>query len=87
MRLKHSLPGWFLVAAIAKANACATCAAGDNPQLVAASNAVLWSLLALVGFIFLATAATAYFLWRKASTPIPPHLQLIESLHPADAED
>jgi hypothetical protein len=87
MTLKRFMPVAMLALAAAKANACATCAGGDNLQLVEASNAVLWSLLGLVGFIFAATGATAYFLWRKATTPTPAHLQLIESLNPADAED
>jgi hypothetical protein len=87
MKLKYSLPVLILAAVTSKATACATCAGGDNLQLANASNSVLWALLSLVGFIFVATAATAYYLWRKASTPIPPHLQLIESLNPADAED
>ena len=87
MNRKYSLPALILVAATAEASACATCGGGDNVQLATAANSVLWALLTLVGFIFIATAATAYYLWRKASTPIPPHLELIESLNPADAED
>ena len=87
MSLKHWLPILFSAAVSVEANACATCAGGDNLQLANASNSVLWALLTLVGFIFVATAATAYFLWRKASAPVPPHLQLIDSLNPADAED
>jgi hypothetical protein len=47
--------------------ACAVCAGGDNVQLIEASNSVLWTLLGLVGFIFTATGATVYYLWRKAS--------------------
>lgn len=87
MTLKQTFPLLLLALASAEANACATCAGGDNQQLVDASNAVLWSLLTLVGFIFAATGATVYFLWRKATTPLPPHLQLIQDLNPADAED
>ena len=87
MTLKQWLPVVFLAVVSAEAKACATCAGGDNLQLANASNSVLWMLLALVGFIFVATAATAYFLWRKASAPTPPHLLLIDSLSPADAED
>jgi hypothetical protein len=64
----------------AQAAACAVCMGSDDAQIIEASNAVLWSLLSLVGFVFAATAATAWFLWRKAHTPIPPHIVLIESL-------
>ena len=69
------------------AQACAVCAGGDNQTLIEASNSVLWVLLGLVGFIFVATAGTVYFLWRKAHTPMPPHLELIENLSPTDAQD
>ena len=69
------------------AEACAVCAGGDNATLVAASNSVLWVLLVLVGFIFLATAGTVYFLWRKAHTPVPPHIEFIENLSSSDDED
>jgi hypothetical protein len=69
------------------ANACAVCAGGDNESLIEASNSVLWVLLGLVGFIFVATAGTVYFLWRKAHTPLPPHVELIENLSPTDDQD
>jgi hypothetical protein len=76
-----------LAALSVRADACAVCGGGDDTQLIEASNSVLWALLGLVGFIFVATGATVFFLWRKAHTPIPPHIELIESLSPADAED
>ena len=69
------------------AEACAVCAGGDNPTLIEAANSVIWVLLALVGFIFLATVGTAYFLWRKAHTPVPPHIEFIENLSSSDDED
>ena len=49
-----------------RATACAVCMGSDDATLRNASNSTLWVLLALVCFIFLATAATAIFLWRKA---------------------
>ncbi len=64
----------------ASAQACAVCMGSDDERIAYASNSVLWTLLSLVGFIFIATAATAFFLWRKANTPFPPHILFIESL-------
>ena len=84
MKTKLIVTNVLLAALAARASACAVCAGGDNVQLAEASNSVLWALLALVGFIFVATGATAYFLWRKATAPNPP--QLIESLNPQNAE-
>jgi len=50
----------------AAAQACATCGGSDDAKLVNASNTVLWALLGLVIFIFVATAGTVYFLWKKS---------------------
>lgn len=75
----------FLASLSANASACAVCGGSTDQRLVDASNTVLWTLLGLVGFIFVASGATIYFLWRKANQPIPQHLELIESLSTADA--
>lgn len=48
------------------ASACAVCMGGDDVVMREASNTTLWVLLGLVGFIFVSTASTAFFLWRKA---------------------
>jgi hypothetical protein len=69
-----------LLALNASAAACAVCMGGDNEQLIDASNTVLWSLLGLVGFIFVATGCTVWYLWRKSQTPVPPDLALIDTL-------
>jgi hypothetical protein len=55
---------------------------GDNEQLRDASNTVLWALLSLVGFIFVATGCTAWYLWKKSQAPVPPDLALIDTLLP-----
>lgn len=52
----------------AKASACAVCMGADDSIIREASNSTLWALLSLVGFIFVATGATAFFLWRKATS-------------------
>jgi|GEM_PF-1756730 len=65
--------GFALAALLAladRAAACAVCMGSDNPQTVEASNTVLWALLGLVGFIFVATGLTVLFLWRKSRHPI-----------------
>jgi len=54
---------------------------GDpNSYIAEASNSVLWMLMGLVGFIFLSTGLTALYLWRRANTPIPAHIQFVENL-------
>jgi hypothetical protein len=53
--------------------ACAVCGGSDDLKIVYAANTVLWALLALVAFIFVATGSTVYYLWKKSqahsSTP------------------
>ncbi len=63
------------------ASACAVCMGDPNSALAVASDATLWMLLSLVGFIFIATAATMFYLWRRANRPIPPDVQLVENLN------
>ena len=84
MKLQRAFPLLLLAAITAEAKACATCAGGDNLQLIEASNTVLWALLGLVGFIFVATGATVLFLWRKANAVPSPAIQ---TLNPAAAAD
>ena len=44
-------------------------------------------LLALVGFIFISTGATAFYLWRRSKAEIPPHIELVEKLNEESDED
>jgi len=61
---------------------------GDpNSNLAIASNSVLWTLMGLVGFIFISTGCTAYYLWRRSKMPIPPHIQFLENLTAEPEED
>jgi hypothetical protein len=64
----------------AKASACAVCMGDPNPNVIAATNGTLWMLLSLVGLMFLGTAFTVFYIWRRATTPLPPHVQLMENL-------
>jgi hypothetical protein len=62
------------------ASACATCGVDPNSYVADASNSVLWVLLGLVALMFAATGLTAFYLWRRANAPIPPHIQFVENL-------
>ena len=65
MIARRIIAPFAIVALTAHAHACAVCMGSDDAKIAYASNSVLLSLLALVGFIFIATGATAYFLWRN----------------------
>lgn len=69
------------------AAACAVCMGDPNSALATASDATLWTLLALVGFIFLSTGATAFYLWRRSKAQIPPHIELVEKFNEESDED
>lgn len=72
-----------LAAIPGKASACAVCMGDPNSYLADATNSTIWMLLALVGFIFVSTGATAFYLWRHARAKMPPHLELVEQLKDA----
>jgi hypothetical protein len=78
-RLLFPLAG-ALAAIPAKASACAVCMGDPNSYVADATNSTIWMLLGLVALMFIATGLTAFFIWRHARTPIPPHLQFVESL-------
>jgi hypothetical protein len=80
----------FLLAAIpAKASACAVCMGDPNSYLADATNSTIWMLLGLVGFIFISTGATAFYLWRHARAKVPAHIALVEGMkdEPDDSDE
>ncbi len=83
--MKRCIRSLLLLAVLAwqsgTASACAVCMGDPNSAMAAASDATLWTLLALVGFIFIATGATAFYIWRHATRPIPAHVQFVENLN------
>lgn len=64
----------------ATSHACAVCMGDPNSAMARASNSVLWMLLGMVGFIFISTGATAFYLWRRSRAEIPADVQLVENL-------
>ena len=72
--------GVLLVILPASAEACAVCMGDPNSAMARASNSVLWMLLGMVGFIFISTGATAFYLWRRSHAEIPADVQLVENL-------
>ncbi len=64
--MKHAAAIAVFFALPAVASACAVCGGATDEKIVEASNAVLWTLLSLVGFIFSATGGTIWYLWRKS---------------------
>ncbi|GDX11431.1 hypothetical protein LBMAG57_32030 [Verrucomicrobiota bacterium] len=82
--MKRCIPLFTLLAVVAamqeNASACAVCMGDPNSALAIASDATLWTLLSLVGFIFIATGATMIYLWRRGNRQIPADVQFVENL-------
>jgi hypothetical protein len=91
MNRRLLLPALFALAAFlpSPALACAVCMGDPNSYIAGASNSVIWMLLGLVGFIFVSTGGTAYYLWSQSRKEIPPHIQLVEKLtdEPDESEE
>ena len=69
MKIQRFIPvaiiaGMF--AAPKSAFACKVCMGDPNSQMAVASDSTLLMLLAMVGFILVATASTAYYLYHHA---------------------
>ncbi len=62
------------------AQACSVCMGDANSNLAVASDSVFWTLLSLVGLMFIGTGSIAFYLYKRAHTPVPPHIALIESM-------
>jgi hypothetical protein len=83
------LPAAVLAVIPARASACAVCMGDPNSYLADATNSTIWMLLGLVGFIFISTGATAFYIWRHARAKMPPHLALVEEMkdRPDDSDE
>jgi hypothetical protein len=64
--------------------ACTVCMGDSNSQWAGAVNGMVFLMLGFIGSMMIATGAVAYYLYKRAKTPIPPHIQLVESMS-ADA--
>ena len=90
IRNKNKIAAIFaaaLAALPAEASACAVCMGDPNSYLADATNSTIWMLLGLVGFIFISTGATAFYLWHHARAKIPPHIELVENMTEDSDED
>jgi len=69
MKMPRFIPALLVAVILAAPNsafACKVCMGNPNSQFAVASDSTLLMLLALVGFIFVATGSTAYYLYYQA---------------------
>ncbi len=65
---------------LVNAGACAVCNGDPNSNIAGAANAAIFVMLGAIGSMLAATVAVAFYIYRHAQAPIPPHIQLVESM-------
>ncbi len=65
---------------LANAEACTVCMGDANSNIAGAANAAIFVMLGAIGLMLAATGGVAFYIYRHAQAPIPPHIQLVESM-------
>ena len=69
-----------------EAQACAACMGDPNSRFADATSNLVFIMLGLVGMVMAGTGAVAWSFYRRALSPLPPHIQLVEQM-PEDNND
>ena len=69
-----------LVCAPAAARACSVCMGDKNSNFAGAANAAIFLMIGAIGSMLGAMTAFGFYLYKRASAPIPPHIQLVEEM-------
>lgn len=62
------------------AQACSACMGDPDSNDASALNAAIFLMLACIGGVLGLLSAFGIYLYRRAQTPIPPHVQLAEMI-------
>lgn len=62
------------------AQACSACMGDPNSNDASALNAAIFLMLGCIGGVLGLLSAFGIYLYRRAQTPIPPHVQLAEMI-------
>ena len=73
-----------LVCAPAAARACSVCMGDKNSNFAGAANAAIFLMIGAIGSMLAAMTAFGFYLYKRASAPIPPHIQLVEEMRGED---
>lgn len=68
------------VAAMPAANACTVCMGDSNSNFASASNAAIFLMFGAIGSMLAALSGFGFYLYKRASAPIPPHIHLVEEM-------
>jgi hypothetical protein len=62
------------------ASACSVCMGDPNSAAAGATNGAIFLMLGFIGTMLTASGGFGFYLYKRAHTPIPPHLELVEEM-------
>ena len=62
------------------ASACSVCMGDPNSAAAGASNSAVFLMLGCIGTMLAASGGFGFYLYKRAHTPIPPHIELAEEM-------
>ena len=69
-----------IVCAPAAARACSVCMGDSNSNFASAANGAIFLMIGAIGSMLGALAGFGFYLYKRASAPIPPHIQLVAEM-------
>jgi hypothetical protein len=69
-----------LVMAPAASHACTVCMGDSNSNFASAANGAIFLMIGAIGTMLAALSGFGFYLYKRASAPIPPHIQLVEEM-------
>ncbi len=72
------------VLAPAAAKACSVCMGDSNSNFASAANGAIFLMIGAIGTMLAALSGFGFYLYKRASAPIPPHIQLVEEMRRED---
>jgi|GEM_PF-312182 len=83
------LLGTALVLAVAAlpttASACSACMGDPNTKTAGAINGAIYIMLGFVAMMLSSLGAFAFYLFRRAQMPVPPHVELTQMMGSQDS--
>jgi hypothetical protein len=65
----------------ATASACTACMGDVNSKIAPAMNAAIFLMLGAIGFMLASLAGFAFYLMKRANSPLPPHAELAQMIN------
>ena len=62
------------------ASACTVCMGDPNSTAAGATNSAIFLMLGIIGSMLAATGGFGFYLYKRANTPLPPHIELVEEM-------